>query len=228
MDEEGFVVLNVMVVVVANFVVFVNSWVIYFMCSKTRSALIDNMILQDCVANLGGLVSFFLHYPKLVWGSDHWCRFTLLVSTYFILLNRVIPITIAIYRYLLICHDEKIQRFGRTKLARLLNTTNSLVPVVLTIIPLVYAEDVYLYSACLGRKEIFHKDLNNLLGDEDLSFWNKGRFLSLPLYHPARLAYFLTLLTYSLLIPGYYLGIFRFRWKQDRTVEGSQCKHSIP
>ena len=144
------------------------------------------------------------------------------MSAYFTILNRVIPITIAVYRYLLICQAEKINLFGRTKLARLLNTVNSLVPVLMTIIILVYAEDFFPYTACLGREEIFHVDLNDLLGDADLSFWNKSLFLRLPIYHPVRLAYLLTLLTYSLLIPGFYLAIFRFRWKQDRTVEGSR------
>ena len=222
-EEEGGVVLNVMVATAAIFVVAVNCWVLYFMCGQTRT-LVDNMVLLDCVANMGGLVSFFFHYPKLVWGNEDWCRFILIVSTYFTILNRVIPITIAIYRYLVICQTEKTQLFGLTKLARLLKTVNTLVPVVMTIIMLVYAEDFFPYTACLGREEIFHVDLNDLLGDADLSFWNKSRFLRLPIYHPVRLAYLLIMLTYSLLIPGFYLGIFRFRWKQDRTVPGSKCK----
>ena len=176
------------------------------------------MCIRD---SMGGLLSFFLHYPKLVWGSLVCCRLILMVTTYFSLLNRVIPITISIYRYLMICQAERTEVFGKAKLARLLNTVNSLVPVLMTIILLVYAEDFFPYTACLGREEIFHVDLNNLLGDADLSFWNRSRFLRLPIYHPVRLTYLLTLLTYSLLIPGVYLAIFRFRWKQDRTVEGS-------
>ena len=121
-DEEGGVVFNVMLAVAAIFVVAVNCWVVYFMSGKTRT-LVENMVLLDCVANMGGLLTFFFHYPKLVWANDDWCRFTLLVSSYFTILNRVIPITIAIYRYLLVCQAEKTILFGKTKLTRLLTVS---------------------------------------------------------------------------------------------------------
>ena len=221
-DFEAGVVMHVMIAIVTFFIVAVNCWVISCMCSKTQT-LVDSMILQDCVANMGGLVSFFFHYPKIVWGSDHWCRFTLIVTCFFTILNRVIPITIAIYRYLLVCQAEKTAAFGKTKLARLLLTTNSLVPLGMTILILAYAESYFPYTVCLGREEIFHVDLNDLLGEADPSFWNMSRFMRLPIYNPVRLAFLLMMLTYSLLIPGVYLGMFWFRWKQDRTVTGNFC-----
>ena len=96
-----------------------------------------------------------------------------------------------------------------------------MVTVVITILVAVSAEESRVYTSCINREEIFHVDLDNLLVLETgLSFWNSGRFFSVPLYHPVRIAYYLLGLAYYLLIPVVYVSIYHFRRNHDRTLQG--------
>ena len=49
--------------------------------------------------------------------SDYtsYCLLTLITTNFFSHLNRTVPITIAIFRYILVCRAETAERFGKTK-----------------------------------------------------------------------------------------------------------------
>ena len=64
------------------------------------------MIFLDCVANIGVLLSIFLHYPKLIWQNVPFCILTLAMKGWVITVNRTIPVTIAVYRYILVCRGR--------------------------------------------------------------------------------------------------------------------------
>ena len=108
----------------------------------------------------------------------------------------------------MVCQYQKAERFGKTKLGRILVFATSLVPILVTAISVVYREDFWTYTYCLGREETFNAYLEEEEGD--LSGWNTGRYISLPLYHPGRLLYFLLVLTYFLMTPMVYGAIYWF------------------
>ena len=143
-----------------------------------------------------------------------------IVRLFFFILNRVVPLTIATYRYILVC---QYQRFGKPKLGKILVFATGLVPILVTVFSVVYRENFWSYTYCLGREETF----SNYLEEEEevvASWWYTGRYIDLPIYHPVRLLYFLVALPYFLMTPMVYGAIYWYRWSHDRTVAGKHIK----
>ena len=86
-------------------VVPANMYVLYWLKNKNRT-LVDTMILFDCVANIGGMLSMFFTFPRRIWGNQGYCMLMLVVRWFFLSLNRTIPVTIAIYRYVMVCQGK--------------------------------------------------------------------------------------------------------------------------
>ena len=86
-------------------VVLANAYVLCWIRNKNRT-LVDTMIVLDCVANIGGMLGMFFTYPRRIWADPHYCTLMLVVRWFFIILNRVIPVTIAIYRYVMVCQGK--------------------------------------------------------------------------------------------------------------------------
>ena len=59
--------------------------------------------------------------------------FVTFVRWFYVQLNRLIPVTIALYRYLLVCRNEATERFGKERLARGLNILTQLLPLLTAI-----------------------------------------------------------------------------------------------
>ena len=153
--------------------------------------------------------------------SDYtsFCLFTVIVVEGFTVMNRVLPVTIAIFRYILVCKAETAERFGKTKLARLLTLVNFLVPTLMVMGSIVCRDHVHYYTKCIGREEIYEFDLDHLENGAK-TLWDKGVTLSLPIYHPFRILSFLVLLSYIVVIPAVYFAIYRFRKKHDDMITG--------
>ena len=98
---------------------------------------------------------------------------------------------------------------------------NNLVPICLTIMSLVYAENMFRYTVCMGREEIFLYDLEDLLADLGIPVWDYGRAMSLPFYHPVRLLMNVLQFSFILVVPFSYIAIYCFRKNHDRQVHGS-------
>ena len=86
-------------------VVMANVYVLYWVSNKNRT-LVDTMILLDCVSNMGGMLGILFTYPKRIWANPSYCMLMLVFRWFFITLNRVIPVTIAIYRYVMVCQGK--------------------------------------------------------------------------------------------------------------------------
>ena len=115
---------------------------------------------------------------------------------------------------------ETAERFGKARLAVHLMLINNLVPIALSVMSLIYANDIFRYTVCMGREEIFLHDLDHLLEDVGLPVWSYGRFISLPLYHPVRLAINVVSFSFTLVVPFAYIAIYCFRKNHDRQVQG--------
>ena len=112
---------------------------------------------------------------------------------------------------------------GKARLGRNLVLATCLVPPLVTAISVVYREDLWGYAYCIGREETFTGYLDE--EDVDPSWWAGSHFVSLPVYHPVRLFYFLSLVVYFLMTPIVYVAIYRFRRNWDRTVTGKHIGH---
>ena len=105
--EHDLDLLNILPIAVANLIgIPGNSYVIYWIRDRTNPSLVDSMIYLDCIANIGALLSMFLTYPKQIWQNAPFCMFTQIYKVFVIAMNRIIPLTIAIYRYILVCQGK--------------------------------------------------------------------------------------------------------------------------
>ena len=112
LSEQEWNLFNILGIAVAYLIGLpVNSYVMYWIRHRVNSSLVDSMIYLDCIANIGVLLSIFLTYPKQIWNNVPFCMFSQMCKTFFINLNRIIPVTIAIYRYILVCQGR--DNFGR-------------------------------------------------------------------------------------------------------------------
>ena len=107
LSEQESSLFNILTIAVAYLIGLpVNSYVMYWIRDRTNPSLVDSMIYLDCITNIGLLLSILLTYPKQIWGNIPFCLFTQACKSFFITLNRVIPVTIAIYRYILVCQGK--------------------------------------------------------------------------------------------------------------------------
>ena len=56
-----------------------------------------------------------------------------LVRWFYLSINRLIPVTIAVYRYLLVCRNQATEQFGKEKLGKVLNVSTHVLPFLHTI-----------------------------------------------------------------------------------------------
>ena len=94
---EGDILFNVAIIVSTLSVILVNTSVMSWLVNETRS-LVDQLILVDCAANIGGQVAVVLFYCQFT-SAVPFCMFKLIVTDFFRILNQVVPIAIAIYRW---------------------------------------------------------------------------------------------------------------------------------
>ena len=73
-----------------------------------------------------------------MWENNCICLLTIIINFFFVYANRVIPVTIAIFRYILVCKAETAERFGKPKLARLLIVVIYLIPTIGVIAAVVF------------------------------------------------------------------------------------------
>ena len=54
---------------------------------------------------------------------------------------------------------ETVEKFGPSKLANLLHVINTLVPVIMASVCILYRDSIFMYTFCIGREEIFYVNL---------------------------------------------------------------------
>ena len=97
-------------------IVPINCTIIIWITVIKDKTLIDNMILLDCVFNIAMLAAGGFYYPTRVWDNDIVCSLKAGIIFFIIYINRIIPITIVGYRYILVCHVDAAEKIGKDRL----------------------------------------------------------------------------------------------------------------
>ena len=97
-------------------------------------------------------------------------------------LFRVIPITIILYRYLMVCHVDFCLQKGEKRICQTLIKTSVALPTMVAFLSMFYLDNLRGSLICNGREEMFRFKTDNLF---DEVFYG-GVFILLPLYHPFR------------------------------------------
>ena len=90
----------------------VNLGVMYWMWYKQRT-LIDVLMLIDCLVNILSYVGIFLEFPRNIFGNTVFCLFKLSYMFFVNTADRMVPVIIGVYRYILIRH-----RYGLSHMAQ--------------------------------------------------------------------------------------------------------------
>ena len=163
------------------FELLTNMFVLLWVKMKDR-ALVDTMVTTDCIANLLCMLVILLAFPVRVYRNKVMCaaitffrgimvyikRFHELYNEkpVLILLSRLIPITISLYRYLMVCHHEFCRGVGEKVLSRRLIRWTFVTPIILSFMFTLFSQDVIRDNlVCNGREEAVWYNLNNFLDE---------------------------------------------------------------
>jgi hypothetical protein len=86
---------------------------------------------------------------------------------------------------------------------------------------LIYRESTFNFLSCMGKMEMFYFDLKH-----PFSTPIGGAGIKLPFFNPFRLIVNMVGYTFIFVVPFLYYKIFKFRQKQDNSVQGMEERRS--
>ena len=133
--------------------------------------------------------------------------------------NRLIPVGIAIFRYLMVCHAVVCHNFGgERRIWRVLNSFILGFCLFGGAIASATRTSSFSYLRCTNREEIFRRtQLTDFYEPLEVG----GIEFSGPIWSPNRLFHNTTLHVFAFLVPLLYGAVFVFRMKNAVTVSGS-------
>ena len=138
-------------VVVASMVI--NLYTASVITAKEKSG-INSLIVSDCAVNVLSLVMFVANeLPASFLRSDAWCTIFTFSDSVMNNWNRLVPVGIVVYRYILVCHAVTAMSFGERKLWRIVITSLILLSLVNGGASVVPPEDHRFYMRCKRREE---------------------------------------------------------------------------
>ena len=95
---------------------------------------------------------------------------------------RVVPITVILYRYIMVCHVDFCLEKGERKISKILLRASVVVPTLVASFSMFYLDNLRGYLVCSGREEILRFNTDNFFEDAFIG----GVVILLPLHHPYR------------------------------------------
>jgi hypothetical protein len=125
------------------------------------------------------------------------------------LFNRLLPVGIALYRYVYVCRVSWVVTAAQRKNFNFfISAVICLLSCSLTFFSFLYREQNFVFLDCIGKAEYFHSQNKSSVR----LFW------LLPLYHPFHLLSIIAFFSYTFVVPLAYFRIYRFRKQQDSKV----------
>ena len=89
------------------------------------------------------------------------------------------------------------------------------------LLSLKYRENTSYFLFCMGKMELFYFDLKHIFSPT-----LGGAGIKLPFFNPFRLSVNMVGFTFIFVVPVLYYKIFKFRQKQDNSVQGMEERRS--
>ena len=203
MDKD--LVQMIVMIVLTLMIILVNLTIIIWIKVSKDKTLIDNMILLDCLANIALTMSMASVIIIRVWDNDIICLIKASSDFFFSYINRMIPLAIVGYRYILVCHVDVAERIGNAKLGNSLIECTIVISILLTAAFIFFAGDTLPFLVCQGREESFYYEFGNFYQPPPRGFMNK-----LDIYHPSRIFGTISLCAFIFVVPFGYYKIYKF------------------
>ena len=134
------------------------------------------------------------------------------------IVNRLVPISIAIFRFLMVCKAVLVVKLGEKRVSRTIFNINLLAPVVIALMTLLHLQNLRLYLKCVGKEEQFLFKFPSFFSNIP-----SGTSIKLPFLHPFRLAFNIIAFSFILVVPYFYYKIYTFRESQATQVPGKSA-----
>ena len=124
--------------------------------SAKDKTLINNLLMKDCLANiLSSVVQIFSFRPWIFVEVSPFCATFLGLFYSLVIFNRLVPVSIVVFRYLMVCHAafcfNRGEKWIWKWIMRILNFTT----VVFGVSTFSHFNDSLGYLKCMGREENF-------------------------------------------------------------------------
>ena len=127
------------------------------------------------------------------------------------------------FRYLMVCHSQAIA--GREKIignkARDFLIMTSLGFGVASIF---YSDSITIFHFCMGKEERLHLDILGQPAKSGVLSKQKALMIRLDFFNPFRLSFNIAVFLFIFVVPLLYYQIFKFRKKQDNSIQGIYVK----
>ena len=196
----------------------INFWAATVIRRNERTSL-NKAIVYDCFANILSMaILAFLQSPWYRLGSPILCTLQLFLTLFLFNWNKLIPVGMAAFRYLMVCHAVFCHnQGGERKIWRILSCLILGFCLTTAAIGSAAGTSFIGYLRCINREEMFRR---SNLEDFYQPLEASGLQFSGPLWSPHRLLLNASLFLFAFLIPLLYGAVFMFRRKHTNNITG--------
>ena len=132
-----------------------------------------------------------------------------------VIINRLIPVAIVIFRYIMVCKAILAFNMGDKALANIVYKFTIWIPVLYGITTIFYLKKLDMFLLCMGKEEQFLFQIPHFFEDP-----SSGTEIKLPLLNPFRLSFNVIAFSFVFIVPMFYFLIYKFRKSQTNAVQG--------
>ena len=129
--------------------------------------------------------------------------------------NRLVPIGIVIFRYIMVCKAILALRIGEKLLASIVYKFMVWIPILYGVTTFFYLRKVRIFCICMGGEEQFIFETSDFLANSKF-----GSSFKLPFLNPFRLSFNIIAFSFVVVVPSFYFLIYKFRDSQNSSVPG--------
>ena len=135
------------------------------------------------------------------------------------MINRLVPLGIVIFRYIMVCKAILAFKMGEKALTQIVYKFTVWVPLLFGVVTLFHLWKIRLFCLCMGGEEQFLYQTTDFFVDSSF-----GSAFKLPFMDPFRLSFNITAFSFIVVVPVFYYLIYQFRESHTSTVQGRNKK----
>ena len=139
-----------------------NTWAVVVIIMKKEKNGMNEMIIWDCIVKIFVFAIILLVYASSfsVLGNNRvariLCTLRAFLSTFVFTFNRLVPVGIVLFRYIMVCHAVRAVNYGGEKpLWRTIQLAVLLLSLLPSVLIVLVLEDNLGFHKCIGQEEGF-------------------------------------------------------------------------
>ena len=133
--------------------------------------------------------------------------------------NRLIPISIVIFRYIMVCKAILALKIGEKWISQMIYRFTVWVPILYGFVTPFFFWKVRIFCICMGGEEQFLFNTSDFLATP-YGIWNLGSSFKQSFLHPFRLTFNIIMFAFVFVVPVFYFLIYKFRDSQNSKAPG--------